>query len=119
MAAIAVADERWKQRAVLFGILTLSLFLYIPALNNAFVWDDEVYIVKNTLITNLSWHSIKAMFTDTSSDNYAPVTVFINALYYKIGGLNSFVFHLANLTFHLINIALIFWFIRLLSNRWE
>jgi protein O-mannosyl-transferase len=116
---VAQANEYWKQRAVLFFIVALSCAALLPALKNSFVWDDEIYIIKNNLITDLSWKGIKAIFTDTSTDNYAPLTVFINALQYKIGRLDPAVFHLGSLLFHLVNVLLVFWLVRLLSNRWE
>jgi tetratricopeptide (TPR) repeat protein len=119
VAVVAPSPDYWKMRGALLIILLLSCLAYLPALKNSFVWDDDVYIVKNNLITDLSWKGIKNMFTDFGSDNYAPLTVFINALQYKLGGLDPAVFHLGSLMFHLINVVLVFWFIKMLSGRWE
>jgi tetratricopeptide (TPR) repeat protein len=118
-AIAAEANEYWKQRAVLFVIILLTCIALLPALKNSFVWDDDIYIVKNNLITDISWKGIKEMFTDFSSDNYGPVTVFINAVQYNIAGLDPAVFHLGSLIFHILNVILVFWFVRKLSHRWE
>jgi tetratricopeptide (TPR) repeat protein len=109
----------WKYYIVLAVILLLSFFIYIRSLKNGFVWDDTIYIINNNLIKDFSWKGIKAIFNNFSSDNYAPLTDLINAVQYKISGLNPSAFHLGSLVFHLVNVALVFWFIRLLCNRWE
>ena len=38
---------------------------------------------------------------------------------YKIDGLSPATFHFGSLVFHLLNVALVFWFIKLLFSRWE
>jgi protein O-mannosyl-transferase len=73
--------------------------------------------VNNYLIKNLSWNGIQAIFNDFSDDIYAPLTYLINAVLYKIGGLNPVMFHFTSLAFHLLNTALVFWFITLLCSR--
>ena len=111
--------ERWKYYVPLSIILLLSFIAYFPALKNGFVWDDEYYIINNNLIKNLSWTSIKVIFLNFSSDNYAPLTDLINAVQYKISGLSPAAFHVGSLVFHLLNVALVFWFIKLLCSRWD
>jgi len=110
--------ETWKYYMALAVILLLSFIVYFPILKNGFVWDDEYYIINNTLIKDLSWKGIKAIFTNFSSDNYAPLTDLINTLQYKISGLSPAAFHFGSLIFHLLNVALVFWFIRLVCNNW-
>jgi hypothetical protein len=93
--------------------------VYFSILSNGFVWDDEDYIINNDLIKDLSWKGIKAIFYNFSSDNYAPLTDLINAIQFKISGLDPAAFHLGSLVFHLVNISLVFWFTRLLNNNWN
>ena len=111
--------ERWKYYVTLAIILLLSFILYYPTLKNGFVWDDEVYIINNNLIKDLSWESIKAIFNNFSSDNYAPITDLINAVQFRISGLSPAAFHFGSLVFHLLNGILVFWFIKLLSGNWN
>ena len=75
----------------------IESFLLVQRIQNGFVWDDEVYIEGNKYITDLSGNGIKAIFSNTSSDNYAPVTDLVNSLIYKLGGLDSSAFHFGSL----------------------
>lgn len=115
----AVDIDRWKIYSSLGIIILISIIAYLPVLKNGFTWDDDSYIINNNLIKDLSWKSITAIFSNFNSDNYAPVTDLINAVYYKINELNPFVFHFGSLVFHLLNVVLVFWFIKLLCGRWE
>jgi protein O-mannosyl-transferase len=105
----------------LAGILLITYIAYFPSLKNGFTnWDDNVYIGENTMIKKLSGANIKKMF-DTENHvslNYHPITIFSLALDYKLSsGYNAKRFHTTNLIFHLLNTALVFWFIFLLSDK--
>lgn len=115
----AVEFVKWKYYLALALILLLSILVYFSILNNGFVWDDEDYIINNNLIKDLSWKGIRAIFYNFGSDNYAPLTDLINAIQFKISGLDPSAFHFGSLVFHLTNISLVFWFTRLLSNNWN
>lgn len=118
--------ESWNRKIgeanyyiILAVILLLSLIIYFPILKNGFVWDDGLYIINNNLIKNLSWKGIKAIFSNFGGDNYAPLTDLIDAVQYKINGLSPAAFHFSSLVFHLVNISLVFWFIKSLGSRWD
>lgn len=104
----------------LSGILLLTFFTFYPSLKNGFTnWDDNVYIAENPLIKSLSADNIKKiMDTDNSvALNYHPITILSFAIDYKISGYNPKIFHTTNLIFHLLNTALVFFFIFLLSGK--
>lgn len=107
----------WKSYVPLGITLGITFFLYLPILNNGFVWDDETYILNNELIRKLSWNGIAAIFSNFSNDNYAPITDLINAFQYRTSGLSPSAFHLGSLAFHLLNITLVFISLRMLSGR--
>ena len=105
---------------VLVGILLITYIAYIPSLKNGFTnWDDNVYIAENDLIKDFSAKGIKKIFLleNHVSLNYHPITILSLALDYKIDGFNPKTYHVTNLLFHLLNTALVFWFIYLLSNK--
>lgn len=104
----------------LCGILLLTFFTFYPSLKNGFTnWDDNIYIAENPLITSLSGDNIKKiMDTDNSvALNYHPITILSFAIDYKLSGYDPKIFHTTNLIIHLLNTALVFWFIFLLSNK--
>src|SRR5438270_7821567 len=97
-----------KYYGALGAILLISIVIYLPILQNGFVWDDSGYILGNNLIKDFSWTGIKAIFNNFSSDNYAPVTDLIRAFQYKLSGFNPVAFHIGSVIFHLVNVALVF-----------
>ena len=104
----------------LAGIILLTYIAFSPALKNGFTnWDDNIYIGENALIKNLSGANIKKMFnTETAvSNNYHPITILSLAIDYKLAGYNPKTYHVTSLLFHLLNTALVFWFIFLLSGH--
>lgn len=104
----------------LCGILLLTFFTFFPSLKNGFTnWDDNVYIAENPMITNVSVDNIKKII-DTDNHvalNYHPITILSFAIDYKLSGYNPKTYHITNLVFHLLNTALVFWFLFLLSNK--
>lgn len=104
----------------LCGILLLTFFTLYPSLKNGFTnWDDNVYIAENPLITDLSGDNIKKII-DTDNPvalNYHPITILSFALDHQLSEYNPKTYHTTSLVFHLLNTALVFWFIFLLSGR--
>ena len=43
-------STRWIIACILF----VTIVVYWPSLHNGFVWDDEFYILKNTLLANFA-----------------------------------------------------------------
>lgn len=104
----------------LSGILLLTFFTFYPSLKNGFTnWDDNVYIAENPLITSLSGDNVKKILeTDNPvALNYHPITILSFAIDHQLSGYNPKTYHTTNLLFHLLNTALVFWFIFLLSGR--
>ncbi|HOE16339.1 MAG TPA: tetratricopeptide repeat protein [Syntrophorhabdaceae bacterium] len=101
--------------AIALIVLATSV-VYMPALQNGFVWDDENYIVTNKTVQAISPSNIKKIFTTFFFGNYHPITLFSYALEYHFFGLNPSAYHATNIIIHLINCALVFLLIYMLSN---
>lgn len=113
-----------KNKARWLWILPLIIFSYIiytPALKNTITgWDDKNYIVENTDIRHFDADFLKKSFslhTGYVMGNYHPLTMISYALEYKYSQLNPKTFHTTNVLLHLVNGALVFLFIWLLSGR--
>lgn len=111
-----------RKNLAMFAMLSVIAFLlYGHALNNPFVFDDELQILKNDFVQNQDWRSI---FSGSSFGSfgksqaagiyYKPLMTSAYAVLWQLGGGKSFAFHLYQL---LIGIANAFLFFRLLS-RW-
>ena len=98
---------------LLLGSIT-ALFLS-PMLSNDFTnWDDEGYVLTNTLLHGPDW---KGIFTQPLLGNYHPLAVLSLALNYHLAELNPFSYLLFNLILHVTNTLLVFYFILIISGR--
>lgn len=113
----------WKNKTAivaLLAILLLTLLAYFPSLQNDFTnWDDDVYVLENPVIVNLSFENIKQMFKETIAINYHPITLLSLAIDYQLHQINPFGYHLTNLLLHLFNTCFVFWFVFLITKLKE
>ena len=105
---------------ILLGVLVIvTIIVYYPGLWGSFLnWDDDSYIINNVLIREFSISSLTAMFSGYFHGHYHPLTLVSLMIDFQIDGMNPFVFHLTNLILHLLNILLVFVFIKLLSKNY-
>jgi protein O-mannosyl-transferase len=100
----------------LSAVILITALAYCPSLNNGFPnWDDGAYLTENAAVRELSWSSIKTMFSSFYVACYVPLTILSYAVEYHVAGLDPFVYHATSLILHLGNCLLVFWFIYLLS----
>ncbi|MEI6764928.1 MAG: tetratricopeptide repeat protein [Bacteroidota bacterium] len=99
----------------------ITLIVYIPSLSNGWIvnWDDGGYIHEHALVHSLTWQNFITIFNPTTfyKGNYHPLTTWFYALEYSVAGENPALYHFNNLLFHLLNVLLVFWFIRLISKK--
>ena len=97
---------------LVIGITALCL---APMLKNGFTnWDDEFYVIKNQLLRGPDW---KGIFSEPVVGNYHPLTIITLAFNYGLTGLDASSYLLFNYLLHLINTALVFYFIYLISDK--
>lgn len=95
-------------------IILMTLIAYGPALQSGFIWDDDVYVTRNPLLT--APDGLKRIwFSDDSPSQYFPLvyTVFrIEHALFDEGPLyfDGYHYHLTNVILHIIN-ALLVWLI--------
>ena len=109
-----IKSNIWKNHGLLLMILLISFIAYLPSLQNGFVWDDELYVTGNKLIQSFN---LKEIFSRNVAGNYHPVTILVFAFEYQLFGLNATGYHVVNLLIHLLNVSLVFYAIRLISNK--
>jgi tetratricopeptide (TPR) repeat protein len=99
----------------ILAILALSFAVYYTALSNAFVYDDDLQVLKNSWITDIKsapeafsrsvWSFQSAPVV---SNYYRPLMHVIYMLTYRLFGLSPFGFHLVNMLFHAAVSVLVF-----------
>jgi protein O-mannosyl-transferase len=96
---------------VLLSLLAcgLAVMAYANALSNPFVVDDMVEVVENPSIGNL--RDLRAVIGHNMT---RPVTNFTYAVDFAHSGLDPFGYHLTNLLLHVVNVLLLFAWLRYL-----
>jgi tetratricopeptide (TPR) repeat protein len=118
--AEAPRSAAWWHVALL---LSVSLAIYANALGNGFVSDDDFQVLSNKLITD--WRNIPKMFTtnvwafaeETTTNYYRPLHMVIYLVEYHLFGYDAFLWHLANLAFHMSALVAAYFLVRALAGE--
>jgi len=95
-------------RAVWPGALLVLLvcLAYLPALRGGFIWDDDVYVTDNPLLTAPDGLR-RIWFSLDSPSQYFPLTYTVFRLERSVWGLNPTGYHTVNILLHAINALLV------------
>lgn len=89
------------------AILAMLLVSYLPAIRGGYVWDDDVYLTANPLITASDGLS-RIWFSLDSPSQYFPLVYTTFRLEHAVWGMNPLGYHLVNVLLHALN-ALLVW----------
>ena len=99
----------------MLSVAVITALCLFPMLRNGFTnWDDEYYVVNNSLLRGPDWIGI---FTRPVVSNYHPLTVLSLAANFAISGKDPHSYLILNLLLHLLNVVLVFVFIYSISRR--
>jgi protein O-mannosyl-transferase len=108
------AASKW----ILISILIVTGLIYSRALSGDFLsMDDDTFILNNPLIRTHGPDGILSLFTTINNGKYQPLIPLTYLIEYRLFGFNAFVFHLINVTLHLLNTWLAFIFAKRLSGK--
>ena len=110
--------ERMWTIISLFVIVTITCIIFSPVVGHDFVyWDDDKYIIDNPSIHSLSMETTRQIFSSFFQGNYHPLTLLSFASEYHLFRLNSHIYHITNLTLHILNSMLVFWFMLKMAKK--
>lgn len=95
----------WALALVLAG---LTLLVFLPALKNGFVWDDEANLLQNPGYRGLGGAQLRWMLTSIHLGHWIPMTWASFGLDYLLWGLDPAGYHLTNLLVHAANAGIFF-----------
>jgi tetratricopeptide (TPR) repeat protein len=111
------ASTRWSPRRIVHVALAVALFawlLYLPSLDNDFVWDD-VILIGSPEMRSLDAATVKRLFTtnfwdvsDATSGMYRPLTSLSYHADYQVYGSNPRGFHHTNIILNAAVSAMVF-----------
>lgn len=97
----------WMIVAGAMFIIVASLIAYIPAMRSGYIWDDDVYVEGNYLLS--SPDGLWDIWTGKGVvSQYVPMVYTTFRLEYSLWGLRPFGYHLTNILLHISN-ALLIW----------
>lgn len=103
-------------------IILLGIIVYSNTFGNAFLWDDEILVVKNSYIR--SWKHLPHLFTRDLfygrwklGNYYRPLQSLSYLTDYSLYKLNPAGYHLTNLLFHLLGAILIYAILNLIQKN--
>jgi protein O-mannosyl-transferase len=107
----------FKQPALVCLVLAiLCLAIYLPGLDNEFVWDDELHLTRNPPVSSgLSPQSLRWALTTFHTGNWYPLTWVSHLVDVELFGLKPRGHHLTNLFLHCANAILTFLVLRRLT----
>ena len=109
-----LTNSKW---IIALSLFSLTFLIYISALENGFVWDDDSYVIKNVQIHSLSVKTLCWMITSFQISNWHPLTWFSHTLDCTLWGLSPGKHHLTNIIFHGLNTSLLFILVITLLSR--
>jgi tetratricopeptide (TPR) repeat protein len=123
-ASPAEAPEPRRNYSTLWHLallIAVTFAIYANSLNNGFVSDDDFQVLTNKLITDFG--NVPKFFTsnvwafagEAVTNYYRPLHMVLYTLEYHLFGYNAFLWHLANLAFHLAALIAAYFLVRALG----
>jgi len=113
----AILAEKLKWGFLFFSLL-ITFIAYYPAIHNQWVnLDDDKYVYNNPKINSLQGKSLINLLTKPHDGNFHPLTMLSLAIDYSIDKHNPKIYHITNISLHLLNTALIFWLFLLFGKQ--
>jgi len=97
----------WKMLALgLVGIVLVTFISYLPALRAGFIWDDDVLLTDNALVTGPD--GLRLIWFSTGFVDFIPLTLTSYWLEFRLWGLNPTGYHAVNIMLHVLS-GVLFW----------
>ncbi len=105
-------DARWIRWCPPLLIAVVTFIVFLPALQNGFVWDDKPALLANPGYRGLGWTQLKWMWSTFYFGSYRPLTWMTYGADYVVWGMKPAGYHLTNLLLHVVNAVLVYFLAR-------
>ncbi len=97
-------------------LVIITLVVYAKAYTNGLAnnWDDNMYLLDNSMVQQLNWQNFLNYFNQYNLGNYHPLTLLSLGIDFALFGMNPTAFHTENILLHAINVLLVFYFARII-----
>jgi len=104
--AIPAQNSKIKILSLGLVLVAATILVYQPVWHAGFIWDDDVYITKNRLLTVPDGFS-RIWFSTDSPSQYFPLVYSAFRFEHGLWGLNPVGYHWVNLVLHAVNVLLV------------
>jgi len=101
-------------------LTVLTCAVYAGVLDHSFLlnWDDYTYIIRNDMITGISWEHVKTAFSRPYFYNYSPLHLISYMVDYSLfGGIKPAGFFFVNILIHAVNGIILYVLVLRLSGK--
>jgi protein O-mannosyl-transferase len=105
---------------ILLSIILFTVIIFSGTLKNSFTnWDDDLYVFGNLLIRDFSLENLEKIFLEPMGDSkiYRPITYLTYMIDFQLWELDPWGYHFSSLVYHLINVILVFYIFKFLTNN--
>jgi tetratricopeptide (TPR) repeat protein len=100
------SPQEWKAPLLIALLAGLLVLIYWPAISGGFIWDDDVYVTNNPLLTSTQgWRDI--WFSAERQSQFFPLVFTTLRFEHALWGLSPFGYHLVNVLLHAANAVLV------------
>jgi tetratricopeptide (TPR) repeat protein len=112
MSSICAKQSVRRTDLVLAAVLIIGcLAAYMPAMRAGFIWDDDAYVTKNSLLTAPDGLR-RIWFSTDQPSQYFPLVYTTFRIERSIWGLNPAGYHITNILLHIANAILVWILLR-------
>jgi tetratricopeptide (TPR) repeat protein len=86
-------------------LVVVTVSAYLPVFNGGFIWDDNVYVFTNPLVT--SSDGLHDIWLTAKSIEYYPMFYSTLWLEWKLWGMDAAGYHTVNILLHVMNVLLV------------
>lgn len=90
----------WRTALQVFILVITVAWIYTPALNGEFLWDDT-FLLSGWAVKSNSWGGLASIWFEPEGVDYFPITYTVLWLEWTAFGTNTFGYHLVNVLLHL------------------
>jgi len=110
--SVRIEDRRFLV-GLFFAFFVACLFVYQPALDGAFISDDEHYVLNNAYVHTANVDNLVAVFDPTGTpaklvENYAPIHLLLYMVQWPLFERETTGYHVVNLFFHALASLLLY-----------
>lgn len=108
----------YNGKIIPYLVLILTIIVFIRTIGFDFLSiDDELFVSSNPDIQSFTYNNLVKIFSSFYGGMYMPITMLTYTIEFAFFKTNPAIYHITNLLFHLINVFLVFFLFKKISQK--